>query len=233
MLAAARHMHAHGHIEDVAVGATRAQRQCMPLGPGTHVRDAASVGGNLALARERRLESDLATVLMGAGASVRSLDLAGAAGAAPAEPAGKRVKCTIFSTCSPEREWLSLLIYRKCTHFMVRSPHCHMMSSAVHLTVRECIKPVALIPAADFQRPSFPCCFAPDPQSGGLLRPLRGVRPASGLARLIEAAPLAGRSLWSSSWRWGVPGCWWLGCPCQPSRPPLSSGPTRHAPFTF
>lgn len=60
------------------------------------MRNAATVGGNLALARERRLESDLATVLMGAGASVLFLDLAGAAGAAPTEAIGKRVKCALF-----------------------------------------------------------------------------------------------------------------------------------------
>lgn len=41
------------------------------LGPaGTHVRNAATVGGNLVLARDQHLESDLATVLMGAGATV-------------------------------------------------------------------------------------------------------------------------------------------------------------------
>lgn len=67
----------------------------MPLGPGTHVRNAATVGGNLALARERRLESDLATVLMGAGASVLFLDLAVAAGASPTGTAGTRVKCAL------------------------------------------------------------------------------------------------------------------------------------------
>ena len=42
---------------------------------GTHVRNAATVGGNLVLARVRRLESDLATVLMGAGATVQFVPL--------------------------------------------------------------------------------------------------------------------------------------------------------------
>lgn len=42
---------------------------------GTHVRNAATVGGNLALARGRRLESDLATVLMGAGSTVKYLEV--------------------------------------------------------------------------------------------------------------------------------------------------------------
>lgn len=37
---------------------------------GTHVRSAATVGGNLALSLQRRLESDLVTVLMGSGAKV-------------------------------------------------------------------------------------------------------------------------------------------------------------------
>lgn len=46
---------------------------------GTHVRNAATVGGNLALARQRHLESDLTTVLMGAGATVRFVDLASCA----------------------------------------------------------------------------------------------------------------------------------------------------------
>jgi len=39
------------------------------------VRNAATIGGNLALARQRRLESDLATVLMGGGAIVRYVEL--------------------------------------------------------------------------------------------------------------------------------------------------------------
>lgn len=38
---------------------------------GTHVRSAATVGGNLALSLQRALESDLVTVLMGCGAKVR------------------------------------------------------------------------------------------------------------------------------------------------------------------
>ena len=42
---------------------------------GTHVRNAATVGGNLVLARDRRLESDLATVLMGSGATVEFVPL--------------------------------------------------------------------------------------------------------------------------------------------------------------
>jgi hypothetical protein len=44
---------------------------------GTHVRNAATIGGNLTLARERHLESDLATVLMGAGAKVLWKPLSG------------------------------------------------------------------------------------------------------------------------------------------------------------
>jgi FAD binding domain in molybdopterin dehydrogenase len=47
----------------------------VPSFAGTHVRNAATVGGNLALARDRRLESDLATVLMGAGATVEFVPL--------------------------------------------------------------------------------------------------------------------------------------------------------------
>ena len=39
-------------------------------GSGQHVRGAATVGGNLALARNRRLESDLAPLLLAAGARV-------------------------------------------------------------------------------------------------------------------------------------------------------------------
>ena len=39
-------------------------------GAGQHVRGAATVGGNLALARNRRLESDLAPLLLAAGARV-------------------------------------------------------------------------------------------------------------------------------------------------------------------
>lgn len=39
------------------------------------MRNAATIGGNLALARQRRLESDLATVLMGAGATVGYVEL--------------------------------------------------------------------------------------------------------------------------------------------------------------
>lgn len=37
---------------------------------GTHVRSAASLGGNIALGRLKDLESDVITVFMGAGASV-------------------------------------------------------------------------------------------------------------------------------------------------------------------
>lgn len=48
---------------------------CMLGLAGTHVRNAATVGGNLVLARDRRLESDLATVLMGAGAAVEFVPL--------------------------------------------------------------------------------------------------------------------------------------------------------------
>ena len=46
--------------------------QAALLGPaGTHVRNAATVGGNLALAVRRGLESDLVTVLIGARAQVQ------------------------------------------------------------------------------------------------------------------------------------------------------------------
>lgn len=38
---------------------------------GTHVRSAASLGGNIALGRLKDLESDVITVFMGAGASVQ------------------------------------------------------------------------------------------------------------------------------------------------------------------
>jgi xanthine dehydrogenase iron-sulfur cluster and FAD-binding subunit A len=54
----------------------------VPSLAGTHVRNAATVGGNLALARDRRLESDLATVLMGAGATVEFVPLHSCADAA-------------------------------------------------------------------------------------------------------------------------------------------------------
>lgn len=40
-----------------------------------HIRNAATVGGNLALARERLLESDLVTVLIAAAAALQFLDL--------------------------------------------------------------------------------------------------------------------------------------------------------------
>ena len=38
---------------------------------GTHVRSAATLGGNIALGRLRDLESDVITLFMGAGASVQ------------------------------------------------------------------------------------------------------------------------------------------------------------------
>ena len=54
------------------------------VGAGTHVRNAATIGGNLALARDRHLESDLATVLMGAGAEVECVPLRSCADASSA-----------------------------------------------------------------------------------------------------------------------------------------------------
>ena len=41
-----------------------------PLHTGTHVRAAATIGGNLALLRERALQSNLAPVLIALGATV-------------------------------------------------------------------------------------------------------------------------------------------------------------------
>lgn len=58
---------------------------------GTHVRNAATVGGNLALSRERGLESDLATVLMGAGATTTLVELESCADA-------RKARCVLLST---------------------------------------------------------------------------------------------------------------------------------------
>lgn len=52
-------------------GASHRERQRMGTDAGTHVRSAATLGGNLVLARNKYLESDVTTILMAAGVLVQ------------------------------------------------------------------------------------------------------------------------------------------------------------------